>query len=77
MSDDDLVWYVAYGSNIDRTRLLTYVEGDRHLGPSSTHDGARDRRPPLADAPHELAFDVFFALQRYFVRGMLAGAVKG
>lgn len=62
MSDGDhLVWYVAYGSNIDRRRLLTYLEGDRHLGSASTHDGARDRRPPLADAPHELTFDVFFA----------------
>jgi hypothetical protein len=57
----DLVWYVAYGSNLDRDRLLTYLHGDRHRGPSSTHDGARDPRPPQADAPHELPFDVFFA----------------
>ena len=59
--DEELVWYVAYGSNLDRSRLLTYLEGDRHLGPASTHDGARDRRPPVADAPHQLDLDVFFA----------------
>ena len=58
---DDLVWYVAYGSNIDRARLVTYLDGDRHLSGASTHDGARDRRPPVADAPHRLALEVFFA----------------
>lgn len=57
----ELVWYVAYGSNTDRARLLTYLDGDRHLGAGSTHDGARDPRPPLADAAHPLALDVFFA----------------
>lgn len=57
----DLVWYVAYGSNMDRNRLSTYLEGDLHLGSASTHPGARDRRPPLADAPHRLPFEVFFA----------------
>lgn len=60
-AEEPLVWYVAYGSNLDRDRLLTYLEGDHHRGPASTHDGARDRRPPLADAAHPLGLDVFFA----------------
>lgn len=58
---DELVWYVAYGSNVDRSRLLTYLAGDRHLGEGSTHDGARDRRPPVTDSAHPLALDVYFA----------------
>jgi hypothetical protein len=60
-SGDELVWYVAYGSNTDRARLHTYLQGDTHLGPTSTHDGARDPRPPLADAAHALCLEVFFA----------------
>jgi hypothetical protein len=61
VSDGDLVWYVAYGSNVDRTRLETYLLGDRHRGAASTHDGARDPRPPQADAPNRLDLEVFFA----------------
>ena len=58
---EDLVWYVAYGSNMDRSRLSVYLGGDVHLGAASTHDGARDQRPPLADAPHRLPLEFFFA----------------
>jgi len=36
----DLVWYAAYGSNLERSRFLRYLQGD------DTHVGARDRTPP-------------------------------
>lgn len=48
------VWYVAYGSNIDRTRFLRYLTGD------ADHTGARDATPPVEDryatAPLRLRF---------------------
>ena len=48
------VWYVAYGSNIDETRFLRYLNGD------AGHPGARDATPPrdsrFATAPVQLRF---------------------
>jgi len=35
------VWYVAYGSNINETRFLRYLQGDE------SHPGARDATPPI------------------------------
>lgn len=48
------VWYVAYGSNVNRARFLRYLEGD------DSHAGARDPAPPADDrwavAPLRLCF---------------------
>ncbi len=46
---DDLVWYVAYGSNLLRGRFLTYLQGG--FGPSGSgyHAGARDSALPHDD----------------------------
>jgi len=38
------VWYVAYGSNVNETRFLRYLQGE------SDHVGARDATPPRASA---------------------------
>lgn len=50
----DRVWYVAYGSNVNRARFMRYLEGDE------THPGARDASPPArsewAEAPLRLCF---------------------
>jgi len=40
ISKPDRVWYVAYGSNVDRTRFLRYLQGN------GDHAGARDATPP-------------------------------
>jgi len=49
-----LVWYAAYGSNLERARFLRYLQGD------DTHVGARDRTAPRASArarlDHALGF---------------------
>ena len=48
------VWYVAYGSNVNKSRFLRYLAGD------SDHVGARDATPPVRDqwtvAPLQLRF---------------------
>lgn len=53
-SSPDRVWYVAYGSNVNKTRFLRYLAGD------SDHVGARDTTPPAHDhwtvAPLQLQF---------------------
>ncbi len=59
---DDLVWYVAYGSNLAEDRLMTYLTGGVVAGsPNPTPQfGARDATPPLTnrrtDVPHPLVF---------------------
>lgn len=48
------VWYVAYGSNVNKTRFLRYLEGDEG------HPGARDATHPaegrFTTAPMHLRF---------------------
>ena len=46
----DLVWYVAYGSNLSRARFACYLEGGTPIGASHTYAGCRDR-----SAPHDTA----------------------
>jgi hypothetical protein len=46
LSTDDLVWYVAYGSNLSRERFRAYLEGGVPAGSRRTYLGARDRTPP-------------------------------
>lgn len=59
LSDNDLVWYVAYGSNLLRERFLAYLGGGSGPGGSGSHVGARDATPPRADRT--------FALDRQLV----------
>lgn len=43
MTIRDRIWYVAFGSNINKQRFMRYLEGDK------THSGARDATEPAAD----------------------------
>lgn len=58
---DDLVWYVAYGSNMCPERLGCYLAGGRPVGASRTYLGARDPRPPRRSEPLWLRHVVVFA----------------
>lgn len=42
----ELVWYVAYGSNLAHERLRCYLDGTRPAGAARAMRGARDPRPP-------------------------------
>jgi hypothetical protein len=46
LGTDDVVWYVAYGSNLSRERFRAYLEGGVPVGTRRTYLGARDRTPP-------------------------------
>ncbi|MEZ5247011.1 MAG: hypothetical protein R2707_18115 [Acidimicrobiales bacterium] len=45
-SDDDLIWYAAYGSNCLAARFEAYLTGGRARGATRSEPGARDPRPP-------------------------------
>lgn len=45
----DLVWYVAYGSNLRAARFGCYLAGGRPRGAQRTYAGCRDRSAPRHD----------------------------
>jgi len=59
-SADELVWYVAYGSNLLHRRLMVYLAGGTLDGNSHSYRGCRDRTPPRGlqptSIPHPLVF---------------------
>jgi len=55
-----LVWYAAYGSNLDRRRMLCYVQGGRPPGATRTYQGCTDPSPPRDDRPVTLPYPLYF-----------------
>ena len=43
---DDLVWYLAYGSNLSAARFRAYLQGGRPPGAARDYAGCRDPSPP-------------------------------
>ncbi|WP_165986797.1 histone deacetylase [Streptomyces sp. YIM 98790] len=54
-----LVWYAAYGSNMDLARLGHYLRGGD--GPGRSCPGCRDPRPPRCSRPLLLPGGLYFA----------------
>lgn len=57
----ELVWYVSYGSNLNRARFLTYIEGGRIPGNDVVYEGCADTTPPVDDIALELPQSLYFA----------------
>ena len=51
LAEDDLVWYVAYGSNLQAARFGCYLAGGRPPGARREYAGCRDTTPWRAAAP--------------------------
>ncbi len=60
-TDEKLIWYAAYGSNLRRERFLGYLRGGSPSGVTWHHVGCRDRRDPRADQPVQLNAALYFA----------------
>jgi hypothetical protein len=45
------VWYASYGSNMNKDRFLTYIQGGKPEGTNTNHVGARDKTLPEEDIP--------------------------
>jgi hypothetical protein len=61
LETDDLVWYVAYGSNMHAARFAFYISGGRPRGTRRTYLGCRDQSPPRRDVGVHLAGGLTFA----------------
>ena len=57
----DLLWYVAYGSNMHAARLGWYLTGGRPPGGLRSYPGCRDCRPPRRTVPVLVSGGVYFA----------------
>ena len=55
-----MIWYVGYGSNLDRDRFARYLAGGRPPGAARATPGARDSSPPLEERAVTLPGSVFF-----------------
>ena len=61
LGTEDLVWYLAYGSNMCAARFDCYISGGRPRGGSRTYLGCRDQSPPRRDVGVHLTGGVTFA----------------
>jgi len=59
--EDDLLWYVSYGSNMSAARFACYLRGGRPVGGARTYPGARDPRPARDTRGVWLPGAVYFA----------------
>jgi hypothetical protein len=55
------VWYVSYGSNLNRARFLAYLQGGRVAGNDVVYRGCADAAPPVDDVPLMLPHALYFA----------------
>ena len=56
-----LVWYVAYGSNLDCNRFMCYIRGGTPKGSSKREIGCRDKGDPLDSQPYQIPYKLYFA----------------
>jgi hypothetical protein len=61
ITEDHLVWYAGYGSNLLRERFDCYIKGGQPKGSTRTYPGCRDKADPRADSPVTLRHEFFFA----------------
>src|SRR6185312_10705420 len=48
-SDNRIVWYAGYGSNLLRRRFDCYIKGGKPEGSKKTYSGCRDKNDPRGD----------------------------
>ena len=57
----DLIWYVAYGSNLGTDRFRCYLKGGRPDGGTRTYTGCRDQSDPTGTFSLEISGALVFA----------------
>lgn len=61
VSDDHLVWYATYGSNLLRGRFDCYIQGGQPAGSANAYTGCRDRASPRDARKVVLPYSLYFA----------------
>jgi hypothetical protein len=60
-SDNRLVWYAVYGSNLLKKRFGCYIAGGKPEGSTKEYPGCRDKTPPREDRSITLQHELYFA----------------
>ena len=60
INDDDYVWYLCYGSNININRLMIYINGDKK-GRYAAGDGCKNKSKPVDSKPYIIRRAIYFA----------------
>lgn len=61
------LWYVSYGSNMQRAKMMAYIAGGRPAGGLRIHEGCTDTTPPVRDMGVRVdGFRLHFALTSPF-----------
>lgn len=63
------VYYASYGSNLNRQRLMNYIEGGRPKGGSRSYQGCEDKSPPQDDIPLKVPHPLHFAMNSSVWKG--------
>lgn len=61
ISDDHLVWYATYGSNLLRGRFDCYIQGGQPTGAVNAYAGCRDRATAREARRVVLPYSLYFA----------------
>lgn len=61
ISDNRLVWYAVYGSNLLRARFDCYIQGGKPDGAAKEYPGCRDKTAPREARRFVLAHSLYFA----------------
>jgi hypothetical protein len=59
--NNDLVWYAAYGSNINMNRFLCYIRGGTPKGLDKIYNGAKDKTLPQRNTKIIIPAEIYFA----------------
>lgn len=60
-SNKDLIWYVAYGSNLLRDRFLCYIKGGKTPTCNRMSKGCKDKSLPIKIRPTRIPHRLYFA----------------
>ena len=60
--EDDYIWYVCYGSNLNYDRFMLYINGDETKELSS-YSGCKIKNPPIESGEYIIDAELYFALE--------------
>ena len=61
MTNNDLIWYVSYGSNLDIDRFNCYIFGGTPQWSNRNHIGARIKKDPVKQQFITIPYELYFS----------------
>jgi len=59
--NEDLIWYAAYGSNLNVERFMCYIKGGKPRFSKKPMQGCRDETPPRKSRKYKDNYELYFA----------------